>query len=78
MKTAEIVNQGETQIVHLPADLRLEGSEVYVKRVGRSLVLIPKDANLWQILEDSLDEFTDDFMADRAQPSEQVREALFE
>jgi antitoxin VapB len=78
MQTATITTQGDSQSVLLPAGLHLEGSEVYVKPLGRSVLLIPKDADLWHLMAESLDQFTDDFMADRAQPTEQRREAMFE
>jgi antitoxin VapB len=58
--------------------MRLGSGEVYVKRLGRSLLLIPKDADLWDLMAESLGQFTDDFMADRAQPTPQQREAMFE
>jgi antitoxin VapB len=69
MKTATVVTQAGGQIVHLPEDIHLDGDEVLVKQVGQSVVLTPKHANPWQSLLDSLDQFTDDFMEDRAQPA---------
>ena len=78
MKTAEVINQGSVQSVRLPQGLRIEGTEVFVKRVGQSLVLIPKDSDPWQMLLVSLDQFTEDYMQNRAQPSEQQRKVAFE
>ena len=78
MKTATVVTQPDGQIVHLPVEVHLEGDEVIVKQVGRSVVLTPKHAITWQPLLESLDQFSDDYMADRSQPSAQQREALFE
>ncbi len=78
MKTAEVVNQGLIQSVRLPADFRIEGNEVFVKRVSRSLLIIPKDSEPWQMLVESLGQFTEDYLQDRAQPKEQHREAMFE
>jgi lysophospholipid acyltransferase (LPLAT)-like uncharacterized protein len=40
--------------------------------------LIPKEANPWQPLLDSLPHFSDDFMEDRCQPVDQKRETIFE
>lgn len=73
MKAIEIINDGAEQSIHLPADLRIEAAEVFVKRIGRAMLLIPADTDPWQMFNQSLDEFTDDFMQDRNQPIEQNR-----
>ena len=78
MITAEVFRQGTAQCVRLPGEVEMEGDEVLVKRVGRSLMLIPKGTNPWQMLAESLDQFTDDFLRDRGQPAHQEREAAFE
>ena len=78
MKTAEIKTEGSNQFVSLPEDCHIEGTEVFVKRVGRSLLLIPHDIDPWQLFSDSLDEFTDDFMQDRAQPMDVDRRTTLE
>ena len=78
MRTATVVTQPHGQTVCLPDEFRLDGNEVFIKRVGRSILLIPKQADPWRSLVDSLDQFSEDFMEDRAQPSPQQREALFE
>jgi antitoxin VapB len=78
MQTATILTNGATQTVQLPEGVHLDGTEVYVKRVGRSLLLSPKDVDPWDVMEESLAQFTDDYMEDRAQPAQQLREAPFE
>lgn len=78
MRTAAVVTRGEGQVVYLPTDIRLEGNEVFVKQVGKSVVLVPKRVDPWQSLSDSLHQFSDDYMEDRAQPPAQKREAPFE
>jgi len=78
MKTATVVTQPHGQTVCLPEEFRLDGDEVFVKRVGRSILLIPKQADPWQSLVDSLSQFSEDFTQDRAHPSPQHREAIFE
>ena len=78
MKTAEVITQGTVQSIRLPEDVRIEDTEVFVKRVGRSVLLIPVSADRWQILADSLEQFTSDYMEDRAQPTSQDRETVFE
>ena len=78
MKMAAVITDGLEQSIRLPEDCHIQGTEVFVKRIGRSLLLIPKDADPWQMFSNSLDEFTDDFMQDRAQPEQQERKAAFE
>lgn len=73
MKSAEVKTRGSIQSIALPADCHIEGTEVFVKRVGRSLLLIPHDVDPWQLFTESLSEFTDDFMEDRGQPMEVER-----
>ena len=73
MKTAEVKTKGSIQSIALPADCHVEGTEVFVKRVGRSLLLIPHDVDPWQLFTESLSQFTEDFMEDRGQPMEVER-----
>jgi antitoxin VapB len=78
MKTATVVSEPDGQTIRLPVDVRLSGDEVFVKQIGPSVILIPKQHNPWQSLVESLDQFSDDFMQDRAQPAEQSRTRAFE
>ncbi|MFW6295706.1 MAG: antitoxin [Halothece sp.] len=75
MNIAQITTDGTHQIVILPEDFQLAGTEVYVKKMGNAIVLIAKD-NPWQSLFDSLEQFSDDFMTTRNQPSLDVRETF--
>jgi antitoxin VapB len=75
MNTAKISTDGTHQIVILPKDFQMMGTEVYVKRVGNTIVLIAKD-NPWQSLFDSLEQFSEDFMTAREQPPLDVRETF--
>ncbi len=54
MDTAKLFRNGRSQAVRLPKAFAFEGTEVYVKRVGRNVVLIPKD-DPWRPLVESLD-----------------------
>jgi antitoxin VapB len=77
MQTVEVLRDGHDRSVKLPGDL-LPPSEdkVYINKIGNAIVLIPCHDS-WKSLFDSLDEFSDDYMEDRAQPDQQVRESLF-
>ncbi len=75
MNTAKLFTNGRSQAVRLPKDCRFEGSEVYIKKYGDIVLLLPKD-DPWAPLLASLDQFSEDFMEDRQQPPAQQREAL--
>jgi antitoxin VapB len=77
MKTAKLFQNGHSQAVRLPKEFRFEGSEVYVKKVGNAVVLLPHN-DPWRTLFESLGKFSDDFMQERSQPEVQTREDLFE
>jgi antitoxin VapB len=73
MKTVEVKTEGSVQSISLPQDCHVEGERVFVKRVGRAVLLIPNDTDPWLMFTQSLVEFTDDFMQDRSQPEPQDR-----
>ena len=75
MKTAKLFRNGQSQAVRLPKEFRFEGEFVYVKKSGNAVILLPA-ANSWAGLLQSLDKFSDDFMAERNQPGPQDRESL--
>jgi len=70
MDTAKLFQNGQSQAVRLPKAYRFEGDEVAIKKIGNAVVLLPLD-NPWQVMEESLKQFSDDFMSDRNQPKKQ-------
>ncbi len=78
MQTANVINNGAIQTVQLPEGFHVDGNEVYIKHMGKSVLLIPKNANPWDMMTESLDQFTDDYMLERCQPVQQQREGAFE
>jgi antitoxin VapB len=77
MDTAKLFQNGKSQAIRLPKQYRFKGTKVYIKKMGNAVVLIPEQDS-WQSLIESLDLFTDDFMAEREQPETQQREQAFE
>ena len=76
MKKAKLFQNGRSQAVRLPKEFRFDGSEVYVKRVGNGVLLMPVQ-HTWDALIKSLDSFPADFMNERDQPlMPQEREEL--
>jgi antitoxin VapB len=77
MDTAKLFRNGRSQAVRLPKEFAMAGEEVYVKRMNGIVMLIPKDTDLWRSFVQSLDQFTEDFMAEgRNQGSLQQREPV--
>jgi len=76
MKTAKLFQNGQSQAVRLPKEFRFEGEEVFIKKTGNVVMLIPI-AHSWDSLLGSLDKFTPDFMSERNQPQQQAREDVF-
>ncbi len=76
MMTAKLFENGRSQAVRLPKECRFSGNEVAVNKIGDIVILMPKE-NKWSGFLNSLELFTDDFMADgREQSLTQERESL--
>ena len=75
MQTAKIFINGRSQAVRLPREFRFSGNDVYIKKLGNIVLLIPKH-DPWASLADSLDQFTDDYMETRDQPPQDSRKPL--
>jgi len=76
METAKLFQNGRSQAVRLPKEYNFSGKDVFIQKVGASVILFPKD-QVWETFLEGLYGFTDDFMADgRQQPEMQEREGL--
>ena len=75
MQTAKIFKNGRSQAVRLPKEFRFSENDVFIKKIGKIVILIPKD-DPWASLADSLDQFTDDYMETRDQPVQDSRKPL--
>jgi antitoxin VapB len=68
METAKLFANGRSQAVRLPKSCRFDGDEVFVKRIGQAVVLMPA-RHTWQTLVDSLDMFEPGLRLERNQPT---------
>lgn len=75
MKTAKIFQNGQSQAVRLPKEFRFDDTEVFIKKSGNIVQLIPR-TDSWDSLFGSLKKFSRDFMTDRVQPELDKRETL--
>jgi antitoxin VapB len=75
MKTAKLFQNGQSQAVRLPKEFRFDDSEVFIKKTGNVVQLIPR-SDSWNSLFGSLEKFSSDFMVDRVQPELDKRESF--
>ncbi len=75
MAHAKLFRNGQSQAVRLPKEYALPGREVFVRRVGNAVLLVPI-ADPWTGFEQSLSGFSADFMEERVQPPLEQREAF--
>lgn len=67
MDSVKLFRNGHSQAIRLPKEYQFPGTQVYLKRVGKGVLVLPEDES-WDTFFASLDLFTDDFMEDRNQP----------
>lgn len=75
MPSAKLFRNGQSQAVRLPREFAMPGREVFVRRVGNAVLLVPMD-DPWTGFEAALGEFSDDFMTERVQPAVEDRESF--
>ena len=72
---AKVFKNGRSQAIRIPKEYRVDSDEVYIEKVGDSLVIRPKKKDKWESFFDKLKEVdTKDFMKDREQLPIQDRE----
>ena len=67
MKTAKLFKNGQSQAVRLPKEMRFDGVEVFISKVGNAVILRPK-VTAWDNLLESLDMFPQDLDFERDKP----------
>ncbi len=74
MTIAKLFANGQSQAVRLPKEFRFKGKQVFIKRLGSAVVLLPENGS-WDPLLQSLAQFTKDFMKNRRQPQQHQKRA---
>jgi antitoxin VapB len=74
LRTAKIFQYGRGQAVWLTKEFHFDDSEVFVKKSGNVVLLIPRSRDSWNVLFSSLRKFSQDFMVERIQPELEKRE----
>lgn len=76
MQTAKLFRNGRSQAVRLPKNFQFAGDEVFIQKLGRAVLLLPRDKT-WEVFLEGLTGFSDDFMREgRDQGVDQERESL--
>ena len=75
MEKTKIFKSGNSQAIRLPKKFRLEGEEVFIKKIGDALLILPQNS-AWNSMVESLKNFSDDFMSSRDQLPVEQREEL--
>jgi len=74
MQTVKVFRSGNSQAVRIPKEFTIDDSEMFIHRVGSSIILTSKN-DIWNSFRNSIEEFSDDLFIDgRAQPDNQERE----
>jgi len=64
MLTAKLFQNGQSQAVRLPKECRFDDDEVYIKKIGDLVLLIPRGKE-WEIFINGVNGFSDDFKVER-------------
>ena len=77
MDTGKLFKNGSSQAVRLPKNYRFPGKQVFIRRLGKGVVLMPEEGS-WETLIEGTQQFSDDFLSSREQGEVEPRESLFE
>jgi len=73
---AKVFENGRSQAVRIPKEYRVDGDEVIINKVGKVLLIAPKNVG-WDLFFDALDDFSEDYMAaGRVSEETEERETL--
>lgn len=61
MKTAKVFKQGNSQAVRLPKEFRFMDDEIFIRKQGDTVLLIPKKTARWQHLKNCIGKFKGGF-----------------
>ena len=70
-----IIVKKEKGRINIPEDMEIDDDKVYLKKIGNTLYVIPFH-DPWQSLIESVNDFSDDYLAERYQPDTDTREVF--
>lgn len=68
MTTTKVFQNGNSQAVRIPSEMRTDKSEFIIRQVGDAYIIYPVD-DPWSPLRQVIGNFSDDFMSERNQPN---------
>ena len=68
MLTTRVFQNGNSQAIRIPQELKTEAKEYYINKIGDIFIACPKD-DPWASARMVVGTFSSDFMEDRAQPA---------
>lgn len=68
MAMTRIFQNGNSQALRIPQEMRTDKKEYYIKKIGDIYIAYPAD-DPWGPVRQVIGTFPDDFMSDREQPS---------
>ncbi len=76
MMTAKIFENGRSQAVRLPKEYRFSSEEVFVNKIGETLIIMPKESK-WESFMQAIDMFSSDYLEEgRSSQVNMERESL--
>ena len=70
---AKVFKNGRSQAIRLPKEYRVDSDEVYIEKIGNSLIIVQKEKNKWDVMRNALEDL-EDFELDRNQLEVQKRD----
>ena len=70
---AKVFQNGRSQAIRLPKEYRVDSDEVYIEKIGHSLIIVPKEKSKWDVMRNALSDL-EDFEIERNQPKIQERD----
>ena len=68
MTVTRVFQNGNSQAIRIPQEMRTTEKELFITRVGNVYIAFPAD-DPWMPTRQAIGAFSDDFMDDREQPS---------
>ncbi|HFU75030.1 MAG TPA: AbrB/MazE/SpoVT family DNA-binding domain-containing protein [Arcobacter sp.] len=70
---AKVFKNGRSQAVRLPKEFRVDSDEVYIEKIGHSIMITAKEKSKWDVMRHALADM-EDFDFQRNQPPVQERD----
>ena len=73
---AKVFKNWRSQAIRLPKEYRVDSDEVYIEKIGHSLIIVPKEKSKWDGMRNALEDL-EDFELERNQLEVQKRDLFW-